>query len=96
MPELLGRDQRKHEFLYWEFTARGGNQAVRMGKWKAIRKNLQKNRDAPIELYDLSNDLGETKNIADQNPDLAAKMKKLMMQSHEHSDLFPLFGRKKK
>ena len=41
MPALLGRDdQREHEFLYWEFTGYGGQQALRMGDWKAVRQNI--------------------------------------------------------
>ena len=41
-PTLLGKaDQQKaHDFLYWEFNAYGGQQAVRMGDWKAIRINM--------------------------------------------------------
>ena len=93
--ELLGHEQKKHEYLYWEFSARGGNQAVRMGKWKGIRKGLQKNPDAPVELYDLSKDLGEKKNIADDHPDMVARMKAMMKRSHVPSEMFPLFRRKK-
>ena len=41
LPELLAKEnQRKHDFLYWEFTEYGGQQAVRMGKWKSIRRNI--------------------------------------------------------
>jgi arylsulfatase A-like enzyme len=39
VPTLLGRTekQKKHKFLYWEFHERGSKQAVRMGRWKAVR-----------------------------------------------------------
>src|SRR5207247_2037794 len=36
-PTLLGRKQKSHAFLYWEFHERGFQQAVRMGDWKAVR-----------------------------------------------------------
>jgi arylsulfatase A-like enzyme len=81
---LLGqpKKQEKREYLYWEFHERGGKQAVRMGKWKGIRLNVRKNKDAPIELYDLSKDIGEEKNLADKHPDLVRKMAQAMTDSH--------------
>ena len=41
-PTLFGRpeDQAKPEYLYWEFTGYGGQQAVRMGDWKGVRQNM--------------------------------------------------------
>jgi len=52
LPALLGRDQeqKKHEYMYWELR---GQQAIRMGKWKALR--LKPGRK--IELYDLDSDI---------------------------------------
>ena len=68
---LLGQQQTKrHEFLYWEFHENGFKQAVRMGEWKAVRFGV----DGPIELYNLKNDIGETKNVAEQNPQIVAKI----------------------
>jgi arylsulfatase len=40
--EMIGEDQKKHDFLYWEYPASGGLQAIRMGKWKGIKRNLFK------------------------------------------------------
>lgn len=42
LPELLGKKQNKHDFLYWEFPDSGGQKAVRMGKWKGIVLNILK------------------------------------------------------
>ncbi|MEO0573353.1 MAG: arylsulfatase, partial [Bacteroidota bacterium] len=56
MPILLGKEQTKHEFLYWEFPSYKGQQAVRMGKWKAVRKNIFEG-NMNVELYDLSVDI---------------------------------------
>ncbi len=42
LPALTGANQTAHEHLYWEFPSYGGQQAVRMGKWKGIRKNIFK------------------------------------------------------
>ena len=71
LPTLLGHEQAKrHEFLYWEFHENGFTQAARMGDWKAVRFGV----DGPIELYNLKNDIGETKNVAEQNPQIVAKI----------------------
>ncbi len=81
VPTLLGQPdrQKKHDYLYWEFYERGSAQAVRMGKWKAVRKPMF---TAQIELYDLSDDVGEENNIAEKHPDLVAKMEAIMAEAH--------------
>jgi arylsulfatase A-like enzyme len=82
LPTLLGKDseQEKPEFLYWEFYERGSKQAVRFGKWKAIRKPMFSGK---FELYDLSSDIGEEKNLADQFPELVSRAEKYMKAGHE-------------
>jgi arylsulfatase len=80
-PVLLGRPegQAQHDFLYWEFPAYKGQQAVRMGKWKAIRKNIfDGNMD--IELYNLEEDLGEEHDVAAQHPEVLAMIEAVMRQ----------------
>ncbi len=92
VPALLGRgDQQEHEYLYWEFHAMGGRQAVRMGKWKAVRLNVRENRNAPIELYNLEEDIAEQNDVADRHPDIVEKMDRIMHEAHVPSKLFPLF-----
>jgi arylsulfatase A-like enzyme len=99
VPTLMGepKQQRKHEFLYWEFHERGGKQAVRMGKFKAVRLNVHKNPDSPLELYNLQDDLGEERGIAALHPELIAKMEAYMKTAHTDSANWPLArkGRKK-
>jgi arylsulfatase A-like enzyme len=74
VPTLLGLAdrQRQHEYLYWEFHERDGKQAVRWGKWKAVRINWHKKPGNPLELYDLEQDIGENFNVADKHPDIVA------------------------
>jgi arylsulfatase A-like enzyme len=55
-----------------------GMQAVRFGDWKACRKRLHENPDAPIELYNLKEDVSESNDLADQHPDLVKKAKAFM------------------
>ena len=83
--------QEKHEYLYWEFAAYGGQQAVRQGKWKAIRQNmLRKSNKNPLqtELYDLDNDIGEQHNVAAEHPELVAKLNAIMKRARTPSKLF--------
>ena len=92
LPTLLGQtqNQKKHEFLYWEFHEQGKKQAVRTGDWKGIRLNVAKDPDVPIELYNLKTDIAEEHNIAEKNPDIIAKMADHMKASRTPSEHWPL------
>ncbi len=83
VPTLLERGgQKKHDFLYWEFPAYKGQQAVRWGQWKGIRKNIFEG-NLTIELYDLQNDLQEQHNIADAHPEIVEKIESMMSSAHK-------------
>ncbi|KKN35492.1 hypothetical protein LCGC14_0783090 [marine sediment metagenome] len=90
LPTLLGQDkiQKEHEYLYWEFHERGGRQAVRKGKWKAVKYAVFERPDAPLELYNLEEDIGEEHNIAQSHPDIIADMKNIMKTARTPSDVF--------
>ena len=75
--EKAGREPEVHPFLYFENAtndyANGRylwpetlSQAARKGDWKAYREEPE----ADIELYDLSRDIGEENDVADEHPDL--------------------------
>jgi arylsulfatase A-like enzyme len=85
LPTLLGQpqQQKKHEYLYWELN---GQQAIRMGKWKALRVKP----DSRIELYDLDKNVGESHDLADEHPKLATKMDEMLRTVRTESDVFPL------
>jgi arylsulfatase len=93
---LLGNYQKvSHDYLYWEFPAYKGQQAVRMGNWKGIRKNIFEG-NMSIELYDLSSDLQEQNNVALIYPEIVEKISNIMIESHSPSPLlrfkFPQLG----
>ena len=73
LPTMLGKNQDVADFLFWEFPSYAGQQAVRMGSWKGIRKNILKG-NMEIELYNLENDIREENNIADKHPDIVEKI----------------------
>lgn len=88
-PTLMGQEgQEQHQYLYWEFHEKGGRQAIRKGKWKGVRYNVFKDRESTPELYDLSADIGEQNNVADQYPEIAEEMALLMTKSRTESEIF--------
>ena len=93
--ELMGKtsDQEKHDYLYWEFYERGGKKAARFGDWKAVQLNINKNPDAPIEIYHLPSDIGEAKNVAAENPEKVELAKKAFADAHTPS-AFWKFGKR--
>jgi arylsulfatase len=93
-PTLRGQSQPPREFLYREFPAYGGQQCVRIGDWKGIRQNLApRGKSAEpnyhIELYDLAEDIGETKDVAAENPPVVAQIEAVMLREHTPSKDFP-------
>ena len=87
LPALLGGIQREHEFLYWEFHEGGASgQAVRMGRWKAVRLLPS----APLKLYDLSSDLGERNDVAADNPEVVKKIGDYLAGARSESIIWPL------
>jgi len=85
--ELMGaEDQEEHPYLYWEFPESGGQQAVRMGPWKAIRKEIKKG-NLVLELYNLDEDIQEQHNVASDFPDLIKEIMEIMKIEHEPAQL---------
>ena len=79
------KESPRKEFLH--YTSRGDLQGIRQGSWKLLVKNQRgrrnQNRNAPtnsgqVLLFDLSKDLGEQNNLADQHPDLVKKLRQRM------------------
>jgi len=83
---LLNKKQKTHDFLYWEFPSYKGQQAVRIGKWKGIRKNIF-DGNMKIELYNLENDLGEEIDLSKDHPDIIKRIEKIMFNEHETAEL---------
>jgi arylsulfatase A-like enzyme len=87
LPALSGNKRDLGErTLYWEFYELDGWRATRFGDWKAIQHDMNKDTHAPIELYNLRDDIGETTNVADQYPELVAKAVQIFQEEHEPSE----------
>lgn len=81
-PTLRGqaKKQPKREYLYWEFYERGPQQAVHLGEsWKAYRA---KGAKGEWELYDLSKDVGEQSNLAEQFPEIISRVEAIAAKEH--------------
>ena len=91
LPTLLGKPgQAQHEYLYWESNdLEGGEQAVRLGDWKGVRTKIRNRPDAPLELYNLQEDISETRDLAKSHPDVALQILERMKRAHTPSREFP-------
>ncbi len=86
LPALKGEPQEPHDYIYWEFPSYKGQQAVRMGKYKGIRKNMFEG-NLEIELYDLETDPAEQHNIADENSAIVEEISGIMKEAHRDAVL---------
>ena len=81
VPTLVGKPdlQSAHDFLYWEFYEQGSRQAVRFGKWKAIRQPM---KTGDVQLFNLDRDIGEQDDVADQHQEIVLRAMGMMDQAH--------------
>ena len=94
LPTLLAKPQTEHEYLYWDYghVRKTYMQAVRTGNWKGVRVG----KNAPLELYDLAADPGETKDLASQHPEIVAKIEDIIKKAVVKSKDYPIGNRKSK
>ncbi len=88
-PTLAGRDQPElsDRFLYWEYDKNGlQTQAARWRKWKGVKAPHTK----PLELFDLSTDIGEVHDVAAAHPDLVAKFNQYIHTARTDSPDWPI------
>ncbi|MGF1579748.1 MAG: arylsulfatase [Gemmataceae bacterium] len=65
VPTLLTNGkQKRHKFMYWEWGRKRLQRGVRHGQWKLVKKKTK------WEVYDLSTDLGETKDLSAKHANL--------------------------
>jgi arylsulfatase A-like enzyme len=83
---LRGGTAPRHEFMYSEFHERGFQQALRMGRWKAVRIK----KDAPLELYDLDIDPGEKTNVAAAHAGIVERIETYLRTARTESTQWPV------
>jgi arylsulfatase A-like enzyme len=94
LPSLLGQEtlQESHRYLYWEFHARGGRQALRYDDWKGVRLGFFDDPNSPLELYNLREDPAESTDLAAEYPAIVEKIDALMREAHTPHDSFPIYN----
>ncbi len=88
LPTLLGKNQKDHDYLYWEFHEQGGRKALRKGDWKLVQLNVLNPEKTTNELYDLTKDIGEENNVAAENPEVVKELLDLMNGARTESEVF--------
>lgn len=78
VPALTGDGPLRHPVLWWSHE---GNRALRQGGWKLAAAG----KDAPWELYDLSRDRTETRDLAKEMPDKVAELARLWQAEEDAS-----------
>ena len=95
--EQVKHDYIYHEFINKD-NVPYSSRSMRYGDWKAVQRAIvtrkKKGKKAeiqpqgrkvkfhPIELYNLKDDIGETNDVAKQNPELVAQIASLMDEAH--------------
>ena len=92
MPTLLGREteQRRHEYLYWEYATQSGFQAIRMGEWKAVRSGVSRAGEPKLELYNLEADPKEEHDVSDRQPEVVSRILDIARTARTPNRMFPL------
>ena len=79
----------EREYLYWEFPGSSGQQALRIGRYKALRRGLNRG-NLNLALYDLQLDPAETTDIAAEHPEVVARARAIFAAHRTASKDFPL------
>jgi arylsulfatase A-like enzyme len=80
-----GKSIATQPYYYWEFHEGGFTRAIRRGNWKCIQL-----KTGQMQLFDLSQDLGEEKDLASARPELVAELKALMVKARTESPDWPV------
>ena len=81
-------EQKKHNYLYWEFHEKGGRQAIRQARWKLVKYDVFSKNETKTELYDLKLDPSEENNLSNQFPQKVKTLESLLEQARTPSKVF--------
>ena len=88
LPTLTAKGcQAEHDLVYWEYLPGGKQRAVRVGDYKAVRIG-NAGDGARVQLFDLKNDPGESRDIGPQNPSVLARLTRALDAAHRPSHLY--------
>ena len=92
VPALLDGEIIERPPLYFEFHERGFSQAVRDGDWKGVRNAP----NAPLEVYNLSEDPAEANDLASARPDIVEKLNAILEQERTADEKWPIRERQQR
>ncbi|MCA9193405.1 MAG: arylsulfatase [Planctomycetales bacterium] len=86
---LRGAEAPEREYFYWELHEQKPIQAARFGQWKAVRRGISES----IEIYDLSLDASESRDLASENPSIVERATEIFAKAHWEDDNWPMTGK---
>jgi arylsulfatase A-like enzyme len=91
-PVLTGESKatQRRKPMLWVFPEYGGQVAVRLGDFKLVRQQLKTRMPGPWEVYDLSQDRGETRDLAAARSDLIREAEDLLRREVSENEIFPV------
>ena len=86
---LQGRSLPDRTYLYWDYghCRRFYDQAVRLGDWKGLRLGKEEGR---VQLYNLATDLGESKDLAADHPEVVERIEEIMDAAVIPNERYPI------
>jgi arylsulfatase A len=88
VPILTGKGKvRPRDYLYFEFSEKSGEIAIRFEKFKAVKSNVKKDKNAAWELYDMESDEKETTDVASKHPEIISKLDAIVKKEHYQATL---------
>lgn len=87
---VQGKPAERSKPLIWNFTGYGGIVAVRDGKWKALRRDINRKTPAAWELYNLATDPSETDDVAASHPEIVKRLEQAFIADRSVEPDFPL------
>ncbi len=76
--------------MVWVFPEYSGQVAVRFGDWKLVRRGLRTPQPGPWELYNITTDRSEMKNLATDRPELVSQGVEILQRETQDNRLFPV------
>ncbi len=90
-PQLMGRkNPSQHRPMVWVFPEYGGQVAVRMNDFKAVRQRLKTPQPGAWELYNLKSDPNEQTDLAGRHPELIAQAEAILRDQVAENPVFPV------
>ena len=84
------RDPGRHRPMVWVFPEYGGQVAVRMDDFKAVRQRLKTAQPGPWELYDLKADPHERYDLSTRHPERIARAEAILRDQIDDNPVFPV------